>query len=236
MVTINGTELYVEVHGADADVPVLLLHGAIGNSEELDGLAAALVDAGYRTVAFDARGRGRSPWGDAPITYDRMTADAVGVLDHLGIGRAHVVGWSQGGEIALSLAIHHPDRLLRVVAYGATYAPEGNRTQILVTDQLPPFEKFVDDYRRLSPEPERFDELLRLTITADFTEAELQGITVPVLVLDGEAEEFVEPEHTARMAELIPGSTLIVMPGTGHFAPIAQPDEFNRIVLEYLAG
>ena len=71
---------------------------------------------------------------------------------------------------------------------------------------------------------------------AMFSEAELQGITVPVLVLDGAEEELVKPEHTRRMAELIPGAQLAIMPGTGHSAPFARPEEFNRIVLAFLAG
>ncbi len=65
-------------------------------------------------------------------------------------------------------------------------------------------------------------------------EAELGSITVPVLIVDGAEEEFIYPEHTARMAALIPGAELVIMPGTGHFAPFAQPAEFNRIVLAFL--
>lgn len=235
LLSINDVDLYVEQHGDAVAVPVLLLHGSLGNTEEFDNVVPVLLEAGYRTVAFDARGRGRSYWGDVPITYDQMTADAVGVLDALGIDRVHLVGWSQGGEVALSLAIHDPDRLRRVVAYGATYAPEGNRTEINVTDQMPPFEDLVADYQRLSPQPERFEELLTMEL-ANFTEAELHSITVPVLVLDGAKEEFILPEHTKRLAELIPGAELVIMPDTGHFAPLAKPDEFNRIVLAYLAG
>jgi pimeloyl-ACP methyl ester carboxylesterase len=64
----------------------------------------------------------------------------------------------------------------------------------------------------------------------------LQSIGVPVLVLDGEEEEFIKPEHARQLAELIPGATLVMMPGTGHFAPFAKPAVFDQIVLDYLAG
>jgi pimeloyl-ACP methyl ester carboxylesterase len=234
--TVNGAELYYEVHGPAAGPPVLLLHGSIGNTGDFVNVVPALAVAGYRAVAFDARGRGRSTWGDLPITFDQMTADAVGMLDHLGIRQAHVVGWSQGGEVALSLAIHHPERLGRVVAYGATFAPEGHYPDAPhPSDQLPSLEKFAAEYQLLSPQPERFQELFAVE-PAQFSEAELRSITVPVLVLDGAAEEFIKPEHTRRLAELIPGAQLVIMPGTGHFAPFARPDEFNRIVLAFLAG
>jgi len=141
--------------------------------------------------------------------------------------------------VALELAIHDPERLGRVVAYGANYSPEG--TQFVESDQLPPFERFIANYQRLSPEPARWDELLEVLGALDatapnYTEAELGSITVPVLILDGADEEFVKPEHTRRMAELIPGATLVLIPGTGHFAVFAKPAVFDQIVLDYLAG
>jgi len=235
-VTVNGADLYYEVHGPAAGQPVLLLHGSLGNTEEFDGLVPALVAAGYRSVAFDARARGRSTWGDASPTFDQLAADAVGILDHLGIDQADVVGWSEGGTVALELAIHHSERLGRVVAYGASFAAEGSYAEPQVSDQMPPFEQFVEDYQRLSPEPERFEELLGVLPVPDYSEDELRSIAVPVLVLAGAEEEFFKPEHTRRMATLIPGAELVIMPGTGHFAPFAQPAEFNRIVLAFLAS
>src|SRR5215207_3128923 len=150
--TINGAVLYYEVHGDPNGQPVLLLHGGLGNTEEFRYLAPVLVAAGYRVVAMDSRGRGRSAWGDLPITYEQMAADALGMLDHLGIQKTDVVGWSDGGIIGLDLAIHHPERLDRVVAYGANFTPEG--AQFVPSDENTPFERHIADYRRLSPEPE----------------------------------------------------------------------------------
>jgi pimeloyl-ACP methyl ester carboxylesterase len=238
-VTINGAALYYEEHGDPAGQPVLLLYGALGSIENWANLAPVLVAAGYRVIATDSRAQGRSAWGDVPITYEQMAADTLGLLDHLGIAKTDVVGWSQGAIIALDLAIHHPERLGRVVAYGAYFSPGG--TRFVPSDQIPPFERFIADYRRLSPEPERFEELAgvldALHKTApNYSEAELRSISAPVLVLDGEAEEGIKAEHTRQLAALIPGSTLVLMPGTGHFAMFAQPAAFNQIVLDYLAG
>jgi pimeloyl-ACP methyl ester carboxylesterase len=237
--TINGAALYYEVHGAPNDQTVLLLHGSLNSTEQFDYLAPVLVAAGYRVVAMDCRGRGRSAWGDLPITYEQMAADAVGLLDHLGIEKTDVVGVSDGAAIALDLAAHHPERLDRVVAYATILTPDG--LQFVVSDQMIPFEYFIATYRRLSPEPERFEELLEVLdeltkVAPNYSEAELKSITVPVLILDGEADEFITPDQPVRMAELIPGATLVIMPGTGHFATNARPGLFNQIVLEYLAG
>lgn len=239
--TINGADLYYEVHGKPDDPPVLMLHGGIGNTEEFDNLLPALLVAGFRTVAMDCRGRGRSTWGDAPITFEQMASDALGLLDYLTIEKTGLVGWSDGGTIGLELAIRHPERLTKVVAYGANFTPDGVYAEPKPSPQLPPFEKFVADYQRLSPEPERFDELLAAIgdlykVAPNYSEAELKSITVPVLIVDGAEEEFVKPDQPVRMAALIPGAKLVIMPGTGHFAPFAKPAVFDQIVLDFLAS
>lgn len=166
-----------------------------------------------------------------------MAADTLGLLDHLGIAKTDVVGWSDGAIIALNLAIHHPERLDRVVAYGANFTPDG--IEFVPSDQLPPFERLIAGYGRLAPEPGRFEELAGVLdapvkVAPNYSEAELRSIGVPIQVLDGAEEEFIKPEHTRRLAELIPGATLVLIPGTGHFAPFAQPTGFNRIVLDFL--
>jgi pimeloyl-ACP methyl ester carboxylesterase len=237
--TINGANLYYEVHGDPAGQPVLLLHGGLGSTEDFANLAPVLVGAGYRVVAMDSRGRGRSAWGDLPITYEQMAADAVGLLDELGIEKTDVVGFSDGAIISLDLAIHYPERLDRVVAYAANFTPDG--VQFVPSEQTPPFERWIATYRRLSPEPGRFEELLGVldalyVVAPNYSEAELGSITVPVLILDGEADEFVKPDQPVRMAALIPGAELVIMPGTGHFAAWAKPAVFDQIVLDYLAG
>ncbi|MCA9877351.1 MAG: alpha/beta fold hydrolase [Thermomicrobiales bacterium] len=241
IVPVHGADLYYEFHGAEAGPPVLLLHGGLGNTKEFRHLTPPLVAAGYRTLAFDQRGRGRSTWGDSPMTYEQMAADTVALLDYLGIERTDVVGWSDGGIVALELAVTHPERLSRVVAYGANSRPDGNYAEPQVSDQMPPFEDFIADYQRLSPEPERFEELTTMLgtlyqVAPDFTDGELGSIAVPVLILAGTDEEFVRPEDTQRLATLIPGAELALIPDTGHFAPFARPDAFNQIVLAFLAG
>lgn len=239
--SINGAELYYWQEGPADGTPVLLLHGGIGNTEEFRNLTPALVAAGYRVTAFDQRGRGRSTWGDLPITYDQMTTDTLAMLDNLGIEKTDVVGWSDGGIVALQLAVKHPERLNRVVAYGANSRPEGNYAEPQMSDQVPPFEEFIAGYQQMSPAPERMQELLDTLdalykVAPNFTDEDLASITVPVLILDGAEEEFVKPEDTKRMGTLIPGAELMFIPSTGHFAPFARPDEFNRIVLAFLAG
>ena len=239
--TVNGADLYYEVQGPADGHPVLLLHGGLTNAEWWVNLSPVLAAAGHRVIAMDSRAHGRSAWGDAPITYEQLAADALGLLDHLGIARAALVGWSDGAITGLRLAIDHPDRLDRTVIYGANFTPDGFIAEPRPSDQFPPFERLIADYQRLAPQPERFEELLGVlfalyAVAPNYGEAELKSIAVPVLILDGAEEEVIKPDQPVRMAALIPGAQLVLIPGTGHYAPFAKPAEFNRIVLAFLAG
>jgi pimeloyl-ACP methyl ester carboxylesterase len=238
---VNGADLYYEVHGPADGHPVLLLHGGLTNAEWWINLSPVLAAAGHRVVAMDSRAHGRSSWGDLPITYEQLAADALGLLDQLGITKADLVGWSDGAITGLRLAIDHADRLDRAVIYGANYTPDGFIAQPQPSDQFPPFERLIADYQRLAPQPERFEELARAlfalyAVAPNYGEAELKSIAVPVLILDGAEEEVIKPDQPVRMAALIPGAQLVLMSGTGHYAPFAKPAEFNRIVLAFLAG
>jgi pimeloyl-ACP methyl ester carboxylesterase len=101
-------------------------------------------------------------------------------------------------------------------------------------------ERASEDYQKLSPAPERWDEFLNNIGTMwatlpNYTEEELMAITTPFLILDGETEEAIDLNQTKLMALLMPNADLKLMPGTGHFAMFEQPDEFNAIVMDYLA-
>jgi pimeloyl-ACP methyl ester carboxylesterase len=232
-VALNGADIYYEVYG-EGD-PVVLVHGCCGTGEDWGNQIPAFLDAGYQLIVIDSRGRGHSSHGPEPLSYELMASDVLGVLDHLGIDQAALVGWSDGAVIGLEIGIHHPERLTKVVAYGANYIPEGVVPEAdeatPSAEATPGADPAVEDMDPV------FAELLALwEVAPNFTEEQLKSISVPFLILDGEEEEVIRPDQPVRLAELIPGATLVLMPGVGHFAMFDKPDEFNRIVLEYLAS
>lgn len=238
--SINGVDLYVTELGPKAGSPVVMLHGGLGSSENWAFVAPALADAGYRIILLDSRSQGRSGWSEELITYELMASDVIGLLDALNIDRAGVVGWSDGAIVGLELAMNSPERLESLVAYGANFTPDG----LSLPSSGPEFDAFVGqlaaEYQRLSPQPERFEELFAqfgalYAVAPNFSEAQLQQIATPVLVLDGAEEEIVKPDQPVRLAALIPGAHLEIMPGTGHFAPLEQPEVFSQIVLGFLS-
>jgi pimeloyl-ACP methyl ester carboxylesterase len=234
---VNGIDLYYEVYGSGE--PLVLLHGGLGNGTYFRNQIPVFA-AHYRVIVVDSRGHGRSTFDDQPITYPQMASDTLALLDRLAIAKASIVGWSDGAIVAIEIAMHHPERLTKVVAYGANYNPSGMRPDAFTNDTVTAyFGQAYADYQQLSPQPERWDALVAALSTTyaidpDYTDEQLAAITVPVLILDGAKEELIDLNQTKLMALLIPGAELAIMPDTGHFAMFEQPDEFNAIVLDYL--
>ena len=238
-VEINGASIYYEIYGTGE--PLLLLHGGLGNGKYFANQIPVLAEK-YQLIVMDSRGHGRSSFDDKPITYALMASDVLGLLDHLAIEKASIVGWSDGGIIGLEIAINNPERLNKVVAYGANFDPTGVRLDV-GTNEL--FSAYInaayEDYLALSPAPERWDEFLNnisvmWATLPNYTDEQLKAITTPFLILDGATEEAIDLNQTKLMALLIPGAELNLMPGTGHFAMFEQPAEFNQIVLDYLSA
>jgi pimeloyl-ACP methyl ester carboxylesterase len=237
---INGVDIYYEVYG-EGD-PVLFIHGGLANGDYWVNVIPAITDAGYQAIVMDSRGHGRSSFDETLISYEVMANDVLGLMDHLDIDKFDLVGWSDGGIIGLELAIHHPERLKKVVAYGANFDPTGVRLDINENAYWNAFvERASEDYQTLSPHPERWDEFLgnisnMWATEPNYTEEQLRSITTPFLILDGAKEEAIDLNQTKLMALLIPGAELVIMPDTGHFAAFEQPEEFARIVLDYLGS
>jgi pimeloyl-ACP methyl ester carboxylesterase len=238
MAPVNDIQMYYETHGEGQ--PLILLHGGLGNAGYWEKQIPVFAEK-YKVIAVDSRGQGRSTYSEQPIGYSLMASDVIALMDYLGIEKADVVGWSDGGIIGLDLAINHPERLHKLIAFGANYNTSGVRADAFENEKANAyFAKASEDYQKLSPDPSRWDALLENLSSMwasepNFTASQLGSITVPILVLDGENEEVVYAAHTKEMASLIPTAKLILIPGTGHFAPWEKPEEFNQIVLDYLA-
>ncbi len=238
---VQGARIwFAEWGGKSARPPVLLLHGGFGNSSYFGRLIPALVAHGYRVIAMDSRGHGRSTRDEAPMSYHLMAGDVIGLLDRLHIPRVNLVGWSDGGCTGFDLALNHPDRLAGLFAFGANADVSGDREGF---DKTPVFAAYLrrtpEEYRRLSPTPGRWDDFSAAvgrmwdTLPA-FTAAELRSIKVPTVIADGEYDEAIKQSHDRYMADTIPGARLVILPGVSHFAMLQNPAEFNAAVLHFL--
>jgi pimeloyl-ACP methyl ester carboxylesterase len=239
-VVANGVHHHYEVHGSGA--PVVLLHGGLESSESWGAQTPALA-AGHRVVLIDRRGHGRTPDVDGPITYEAMRDDTIACLGALDLAGAHLVGWSDGGIIALMVAIERPDLVGRIVAIGANTSADAYTAETRAT--LGPDAPLVDlmrgDYERLTPDgadhwPVVLDKIQHLwwEEPLDFTDR-LAGIRALTLVLAGD-DDCIEPAHSVEMFQRIPDARLAIIPGGSHAVPLEQPELVNRVLLEFLDG
>lgn len=238
MIPIDDVQIYYATYGDSKNEPLLLIHGQVGSSDEFAHQIPAFAEK-YYVIAFDSRGRGRSTMGKEPLSYSLLGTDTIALMDYLHIDSADLVGWSDGGIIGLEIAIHHPERLRKLVAFGAQYSPAGF-TGACPTAQCDEYLGILGStYTRLTANPAGLDALFALTASLgdepNFTATQLGSITTPVLILDGLREELIYPDHTLKLAQMIPTADLRLIGSIGHFAPWYKPEEFNHIVLDYLA-
>lgn len=211
-------------------LPLLLLHG---NGE--DGTyfvhQMAFFSRFYRVIALDTRGHGQSPRGDSPFTIRQFAADLLDFMDEMGLKKAHILGFSDGGNIALTFALAHPERVDHLILNGANLFPAG----VKPTVQLP----IVLGYHMASlfrNEKARHNaELLGLMVKEpNFSPADLAGLHVPTLVIAGTKDMILE-RHTRLIADSLPDARLALLPGD-HFIANKQPEAFNQAVLDFLQG
>ena len=208
--------------------PLLLLHG---NGESGDYFVHQVDEfAQYFTVyALDTRGHGQSPRGTAPFTISQFADDLLGFMEEHGIGKADILGFSDGGNIALTFALRHPERVGKLVLNGANLDPSGVKAAV----QIP----IVLGYRLAAlfkaPKARANAELLGLMVNEPHIDPkELSALTMPVLVIVG-SKDMIKASHSRLIADHLPNGRLVTIEGD-HFIANKRPAQFNRAVLAFL--
>jgi len=233
---VNGIKIWYASFGRGE--PVLLIHGGLANSNYWGHQVRAL-QKHYRVVVMDSRGHGRSSRNEQPYGYDLMASDVLALMDHLGIKKAAIVGWSDGAIIGLDIAMHHPERVSRLFAFAANSDPSGV-ADIAKSDVFNAYiERAGEEYKRLSPTPTEYksfvEQITKMWETQpNWTEADLAAIKVPTWIVDADHDEAIKRENTEFMAAHIPGAGLLIQPNVSHFSFMQDPEQFTNDVLHFL--
>jgi pimeloyl-ACP methyl ester carboxylesterase len=222
---INGHRIFYAMRGRGPTL--VLLHGGGDSGEHSFERQLDVFSERHRIVAPDQVGQGRTPDVSGPLSYTAMMDDTAKLLAKLKLKHVDIVGFSDGGILALMLAIRHPELVRRLVISGVNVAPDGLNPEDLEELRATQISK-----------PKTIDEKLAHLWLTSPTEAELSltllsKITQPVLVISGD-RDAITLEHTLKIFHALPDAELCVLPGTDHATFSGRADWLNPIIGEFL--
>ena len=210
--------------------PLIMLHG---NGEDCSYLEHQMEPFAqhFRVIAIDTRGHGQTPRGNVPFNIRQFAQDLLEFMDNHDIKKAHILGFSDGGNIAMVFALAHPERVEKLILNGANLNAKGVKPSVQIPIEIG--YRIARMFANKSPEARKNAELLGLMVNdPNVDPAELSQIKCPTLVIVG-YKDMIKDKHTRLIADSIPGSKLFIIPGN-HFIANKNPDTFNRKVLEFL--
>ncbi len=222
---IHGHRIYYTVRGSGPTL--VLLHGGGDSGEHSFVRQLDVFSERHRIVAPDQVGQGRTPEVPGPLSYTAMMEDTAALLRQLKLKDVDIVGFSDGGILALMLAIRHPELVRRLVVSGVNIAPEGLNAEDL------------EELRATQiPKPKTIDEKLAHLWLTSPTEAELSlallgRIAQPVLVISGD-RDAITLEHMLKIFHALPQAELCVLPGTDHASFSGRAEWLNPIISAFL--
>lgn len=252
---VNGIAMYYEDQGTG--FPIVLTHGIGGSADNWSGIAPALSQR-YRVITWDVRGFARSGKPPGPYSAQLWASDLAGLLDALGIERAHILGHSMGGVISQRFALDFPEKVatLMLVSTSSQVGEKASERWLQQADTIERegFDAFVarqqqgyteaflkahpdqleNDRRRVEMnETHAYAAAARAVAAYNFT-AELARISAPTLILQGATDPQTPPGGSVIINRSIPGSRLVILEETGHGIYTERPERFLSLVNEFL--
>jgi pimeloyl-ACP methyl ester carboxylesterase len=251
--SVNGINLYYEVHGTGK--PLIMLHGGFGTFEMFAALSPALIE-NHQVIGVDLYGHGRTALTDRPLRIEHMADDIASLIEHLGLEKADVLGYSLGGYVALQTTIRHPERVNKLVVISTPFKRSGwhFESQIGMSSLTP--EQFIgtplqDAYTKFAPKPEDFSRFVTQMQEAmsqdyDWTEP-VSALKTPTLIIAGDSDAL-SPLHAAEFFKLLGGglkdagwngenlisSQLAILPGATHYNIVFRPNLLLPVLSPFL--
>ena len=210
--------------------PMILLHGNGENCNYFEHQIPCF-SKNYHVIAIDTRGHGQSPRGEMPFTIKQFAEDLHDYMDEKGIEKAILLGFSDGGNIALTFALKYPERVDKMIVDGANLFPSGVKPLYQWSIELG--YRIAKLFSKKSEQAKRNAEMLGLMVNEPHIESsELDRLTMPVLVVAG-TKDMIKESHTRLIYKSLPNAQLAILEGD-HFVAAKNPNAFNLVVTEFL--
>ena len=242
-----------------AGEPLLMITGYIATMDIWDPLFLERLAAKRQVITFDNRGMGKTTGGEVDWTIDRFADDTAGLLDALSFNQADVLGWSLGGDVALSLAVRNPEKISKLIVYAGDcggdektdppklsevlkeyHGVEAHFKRVLAELFPPEWMERHPDYWKSFKWPHEIDRPESVIKQNRAYEewagcyASLREIAMPVLLVTGTEDVSTPPENAIMLAERIPQSWLMRFTGAGHGLQYQYPEELARVIIDFL--
>lgn len=242
---VNGLRLYYEIHGtaSSAHPPLVLLHGGGDTIKTSFGHILPELARDRQIIAFEQQGYGHTAdIADRPFSFEQSADDTAALLDHLRIEKADLFGFSNGGTIALQVAIRHPNVVRKLVLASALFKRDGAYPWLWEAMAKASLEnmprELQEEYLKVAPHPENLrmfhdKAAQRMRDFKDVPADAIRGITAPALVIVGDAD-VIRPEHAVETFRLLPHAQLAVLPNTDHMKVTARTEWLVPMIGEFL--
>jgi pimeloyl-ACP methyl ester carboxylesterase len=251
---VNGINLYYEIHGTGS--PLVMLHGGFGTFEMFSALTPTLTQ-NHQVIGIDLYGHGRTALTDRPLRFEHMADYIAGLIEHLGLEKADLLGYSLGGTVALQTAIRHPERINKLIVISApfkraSYYPDIQTGMTAIAPEFFVGTPMHDAYMRVAPKPgdfPRFVTNMKEAMSQDYDWTEqVSALRSPTLIIAADADSF-PPARAAEFFTLLGGglrdagwngeyripSQLAILPGTTHYNIVFRADLLLPVLSSFLS-
>jgi pimeloyl-ACP methyl ester carboxylesterase len=241
---VNGMQVYYEVHGSSGDsgTPLVLLHGGGSTFETSFADVLPALSRSRRVIVYDRQGHGRTADVDRPFSFQQSAEDAVALLRQLGVSRADFMGFSNGGQIALQIALSHPEVVHKLVIESAMFSRDGADAAFWAGFDQASLEgmpaELREAYVQVAPRPADLPTMFQKSVDQmksfqGWTPEQIRSIGAPTLVLLGD-RDVVRPEHGVALYRLLPDAQLAILPDTDHRAICHPPAWVPTLITTFL--
>ena len=218
---VNGLNMYYEVHG-EGDMPLVLIHGGGSTIESTFGQMLPMLAKNNKVIAVELQAHGRTNDRNAPETFEQDAEDVSGLLNHLGVAKANIIGFSNGGTTTLHIASKQVQLVNKIVVIAGAYKRDGffpgffDFTPNATIDNMP--QALKDAYLKVNPDEDGLLNMFnkdkaRMVNFKDYSDDLLKAIKAKTLFMVAD-KDVISVEHTLQMSRLVADAQLVVLPGT----------------------